>query len=119
LQLFISIYKNTGLFMTESEWQTRKKRIDTRLKNLPQPWKIIKYKEGLNTSALHASAVEEYPTEHGPAHNHPSGSLIPSKEDLEITKQLKAAGETLGIRLLDHILFNQKGYYSLLEHNEM
>jgi len=53
------------------------------------------------------------------AHNHPSGSLTPSKEDLEITKQLKAAGETLGIRLLDHILFNQKGYYSLLEHNEL
>jgi type I restriction enzyme, R subunit len=67
LQLFVNIYKNTGLFMTESEWQTRKKRIDTRLKNLPQPWKIIKYKEGLNTASLHASAVEEYPTGNGPA----------------------------------------------------
>jgi DNA repair protein RadC len=37
------------------------------------------------------------------AHNHPAGGLTPSKEDIEITKQLKAAGETLGIRLLDHI----------------
>ena len=51
------------------------------------------------------------------AHNHPSGSLEPSREDLEITRQLKAAGEILGIRLLDHIVFNQRWYYSLIEHN--
>jgi DNA repair protein RadC len=49
------------------------------------------------------------------AHNHPSGSLEPSKEDIDITGQLKSAGEILGIRLLDHIVFNQKGYYSFLE----
>ena len=49
------------------------------------------------------------------AHNHPSGGISPSKEDVEITKQLKAAGETLGIKLLDHIIFNQKDYYSFLE----
>ncbi|MBI5846620.1 MAG: DNA repair protein RadC [Nitrospirae bacterium] len=52
------------------------------------------------------------------AHNHPAGSLEPSAEDKEITEQLKAAGETLGIRLLDHIIFNQKGYYSFLEKGE-
>ena len=49
------------------------------------------------------------------AHNHPSGGLAPSEEDIEITKRLKAAGETLGIKLLDHIIFNHKGYYSFLE----
>lgn len=53
------------------------------------------------------------------AHNHPSGGLTPSKEDLEITKQLKSAGETLGIRLLDHIIFNHKGHYSFLENGEL
>ena len=53
------------------------------------------------------------------AHNHPSGGLTPSKEDLEITKQLKSAGEILGINLLDHIIFNDKGYYSLLEKSEI
>jgi DNA repair protein RadC len=53
------------------------------------------------------------------AHNHPSGGLIPSRDDIEITKQLKAAGEILGIKLLDHIIFNNKGYYSLLEHGEL
>ena len=49
------------------------------------------------------------------AHNHPSGSLLPSKEDIEVTKQLKTAGETLGIRLMDHVVFNHKEYYSFLE----
>lgn len=39
------------------------------------------------------------------AHNHPIGNLMPSREDLEMTRTLKAAGETLGIKLLDHILF--------------
>jgi len=53
------------------------------------------------------------------AHNHPSSGLRPSKEDIEITKQLKSAGETLGIKLLDHIIFNHKGYYSFLEHREI
>jgi DNA repair protein RadC len=52
------------------------------------------------------------------AHNHPAGTLTPSIEDKEITRQLKSAGETLGIRLLDHIIFNHKGYYSFLEHGE-
>jgi DNA repair protein RadC len=52
------------------------------------------------------------------AHNHPSGGVNPSKEDVEITGQLKSSGEILGIKLLDHIIFNQKTYYSFLEHNQ-
>jgi DNA repair protein RadC len=46
---------------------------------------------------------------------HPSGSFEPSPEDIDITARLKSAGEILGIRLLDHIVFNQKGYSSFLE----
>jgi len=53
------------------------------------------------------------------AHNHPAGGLTPSKRDIEITKQLKSAGDTLGIKVLDHIIFNHKGYYSFLEKGEM
>ena len=49
------------------------------------------------------------------AHNHPSGDLKPSKEDLSLTEQLKEAGEILGIAVLDHIIFSQKGHYSLVE----
>lgn len=53
------------------------------------------------------------------AHNHPAGGLTPSKRDIEITKKLKSAGETLGIKLLDHIIFSHKGYYSFLENKEL
>lgn len=49
------------------------------------------------------------------AHNHPSGGLEPSQSDINITAQLKAAGEIVGIELLDHIIFNRTGYFSFLE----
>jgi DNA repair protein RadC len=49
------------------------------------------------------------------AHNHPAGSLEPSLSDVEATKQIKAAGDVLGITLLDHIIFNRSGYFSFLE----
>lgn len=51
----------------ELEWKTRKERIDRKLQNLSQPWKIIRYKEGLDISKLTNHAVEEYPTNNGPA----------------------------------------------------
>lgn len=38
------------------------------------------------------------------AHNHPSGSLEPSKADVEITARLRAAAETVGLRFLDHVI---------------
>jgi DNA repair protein RadC len=53
------------------------------------------------------------------AHNHPAGGTSPSREDREVTQQLKSAGDTLGIRLLDHIIFDRKGYYSFLEKGEI
>lgn len=40
------------------------------------------------------------------AHNHPHGSLQPSPEDVQITRQLQEAAKTLGLSLLDHIIFN-------------
>ncbi|MDA3852265.1 MAG: DNA repair protein RadC [Spirochaetaceae bacterium] len=53
------------------------------------------------------------------AHNHPSGNLIPSPEDREVTTRLKQSGELLGIEVLDHIIFSDRGYYSFLEGGEM
>ena len=49
------------------------------------------------------------------AHNHPAGGLEPSSADIEATKQLKGAGQIVGIELLDHIIFNRVGYFSFLE----
>jgi len=40
-------------------------------------------------------------------HNHPSGSLEPSKDDLEITQRLVKSGEILGIELLDHVIISK------------
>lgn len=49
------------------------------------------------------------------AHNHPAGSLEPSVSDEDVTRQLKQAGEIMGIHLLDHIIFNKIDYLSFLE----
>ncbi len=49
------------------------------------------------------------------AHNHPSGDPTPSEEDKRVTKQLDEAAKTLGIRLLDHIVFARRGFYSFQE----
>jgi DNA repair protein RadC len=47
------------------------------------------------------------------AHNHPSGILIPSDNDIELTKHLIQAGELLGIKVLDHLIISNQGYRSL------
>ena len=51
--------------ISESEWLTRKKRIDSRL--TPLGWRIVKFSEGIVTSSLDKVAVEELPTASGPA----------------------------------------------------
>jgi len=53
------------------------------------------------------------------AHNHPSGNVVPSVEDRQVTQSLKDAGEILGIKLLDHLVFSHKGFYSFLDHGEL
>jgi DNA repair protein RadC len=53
------------------------------------------------------------------AHNHPSGNTEPSPEDREVTARLQKAGRTLGIAMLDHIIFSHAGYYSFLEQGEL
>lgn len=47
------------------------------------------------------------------AHNHPSGSLEPSKADVEITEQLIRSGKIMGIQLLDHIIVTKDGFASI------
>jgi DNA repair protein RadC len=48
-------------------------------------------------------------------HNHPSGSLEPSSQDIAITTQLKEAGSILGIQLIDHIIVTRAGHVSMKE----
>jgi DNA repair protein RadC len=46
------------------------------------------------------------------AHNHPSGQLIPSGEDDEVTERLRAASEILGLHFLDHVIFSDRSFFS-------
>lgn len=46
------------------------------------------------------------------AHNHPSGNLKPSQADIELTRKLKQAGEMMDIKVLDHLIITDSGYYS-------
>lgn len=48
-------------------------------------------------------------------HNHPSGSLEPSSQDIAITAQLRDAGSLVGIQLIDHIIVAKNGYLSMRE----
>ena len=53
------------------------------------------------------------------AHNHPSGDVNPSQEDLDMTKKMKEVSKIVGITILDHIVFSGKEYYSMLNHGGM
>ncbi|AJW62199.1 DNA repair protein RadC [Elizabethkingia sp. HX WHF] len=46
------------------------------------------------------------------AHNHPSGNLKPSRQDIQITESLKNGGELLNIKLLDHLIISQDSFFS-------
>ena len=45
-------------------------------------------------------------------HNHPSGNLKPSKADEELTAKIKEAAKYFDIRIMDHIIVSEEGYYS-------
>lgn len=81
----------------------------------------VQVSEGsLNQSIVHprevfAPAVRESAAAVIFVHNHPSGDPAPSREDREITRRLKEAGEILGVRVLDHIIIGDGSYYSFVE----
>ena len=74
----------------------------------------------LNQSLVHPREVFSYAIEKRcasiiVAHNHPSGILEASTEDINVTKRLKESGKILGIELLDHLIITNNGYLSLKE----
>jgi DNA repair protein RadC len=52
-------------------------------------------------------------------HNHPSGNLLPSQQDIDITKKLREGARFLDITISDHIIIGQKGYYSFADNELM
>ena len=76
----------------------------------------------LNSSLIHPREVFEQAVTHLAshiiiAHNHPSGSLEPSDEDLAVTQRLADAGRLLGIEILDHVIVTKTGCVSFKEKN--
>lgn len=53
------------------------------------------------------------------AHNHPSGNLNPSEADKQLTNKLKIAGESLDIKVLDHLIVTEKSYFSFADEGLM
>ncbi|MCU7613613.1 DNA repair protein RadC [Chryseobacterium sp. GMJ5] len=64
---------------------------------------------------LFKTALEHFSTGIIISHNHPSGNLKPSKEDIDITKKIKEAGALLNIQLLDHLIITQNSYISFAD----
>jgi DNA repair protein RadC len=50
-------------------------------------------------------------------HNHPSGNLQPSQADIDLTKKLRQAGQTLDIAVLDHLIIAENSYFSFADEN--
>ncbi|MBP7342521.1 MAG: DNA repair protein RadC [Smithellaceae bacterium] len=67
---------------------------------------------------LHA-ALQKYAAALICVHNHPSANITPSPEDRKFTGELTAAGKLLGIRILDHIIIGDGGYYSFADEGLM
>lgn len=64
---------------------------------------VFKYALELNATALILS------------HNHPSGKLKPSEADLNLTQNIKKAGEIMNVQVLDHLIITQTAYLSLVD----
>lgn len=64
---------------------------------------------------LFKTALDHFSTGIIISHNHPSGNLKPSQEDIDITKKIKEAGNMLNIQLLDHLIITQNSYFSFAD----
>lgn len=78
----------------------------------------------LNTTRTHPREIMHPAIQHLAlgfilAHNHPSGSLEPSPEDLEFTRSVQRAGELMGIELYDHVIVSVSGHMSLREMGQL
>jgi len=78
----------------------------------------------LNSSVVHPREIFKFAIENSSAsiiliHNHPSGNLEPSQEDISITKKIVEAGTILNISVLDHIIIGGNSFTSMVERRLM
>lgn len=82
--------------------------------------KVMVSEGSLNQSIVHPREVFSQAVRESAAavifvHNHPSGDPAPSREDIEVTRRLREAGDILGIKVLDHVIIGDGCYYSFTE----
>lgn len=70
---------------------------------------------GLRVADIYKTALLSNASRIMLAHNHPSGDPTPSRDDIEITKRIREAGDLLGVQLLDHIVVGDGVYCSMNE----
>ncbi len=70
---------------------------------------IVHPREVLKTALLSSAAAIAL------VHNHPSGDVAPSQEDIQLTRRIKDACELIGIRCLDHVIIGSDEYYSFAD----
>lgn len=83
---------------------------------------IMRYIDHVSTGTMHGTIAEPREVFRNAihlgasciilAHSHPSGSLIPSQADIQVTKELVEAGKLLRIEVVDHVIVSGEGYYS-------
>ncbi len=92
-------------------------------KNEMLAWEVISI-GSLNASIVHPREVFNRAIKRSAAsilavHNHPSGHVEPSREDINITKRLSEVGQIVGIPMVDHIIIGKDKYYSFKEQNQL
>lgn len=73
----------------------------------------------VDVRVLFKHAVDNMATAIILVHNHPSGKLKASKQDIDITEKIKQAGKLLDIRLLDHLILTEQTYFSFADNGLM
>jgi len=90
-----------------------------------RPIKKVKISEGGITSTIvdlriiFKEALENLATHIILIHNHPSGRIGPSYDDISLTKKIVAAGKLLDIKVIDHLIFANSGYYSFADEDQL
>lgn len=95
------------------------------LDNSLKPVKKFKVSEGgissvmVDIRVLFGEALRSLAAAIVVVHNHPSGKLEPSEEDLKITQKIASAAGILSIRLIDHLIWTNQGFYSFAEQGKL
>lgn len=86
-------------------------------------YKIL-FQGGMNMTVVDSKiifqlALEKKATQLILCHNHPSGNLNPSRQDLALTERLVMAGKFLDIKVVDHIIVSEEGFYSFADEGKI